>query len=261
MLEGAACQHLPVIADAEVVVNARGNRIHLDPTDERAAVLRARGGDLNPASLRLWQQLLSSKPWDLVVDVGANYGEMLLGAVLPEHAVVIAFEPNERIADHLERSLRDAGMAVEVQRVALAEEVGSGPFVVDATWSGSSRLVDDSAPSNGRVPTTTLDEAIGHLWSRRACIKIDVEGAEDRVLAGGRHVFPRLDDLAIHIEILHRTPDEVAAWTDAWRVYLYDLRTATLVRVDGGRADQVAELLEQPWIYRQDAVLRRMPAA
>jgi FkbM family methyltransferase len=253
---------------AHHVTNASGRRLYVDAADERSVILLDRAGDLNPHSLQLWQDLLASGRWDLVVDVGANYGEMLLGVDLPAHAKVVAFEPNERVAAHLERSLHEAALDVDVRRVAVSDVAGEQAFLLDEQWSGRSRLAltaspDPAAPATSprTVTTTTLDDVIGPLACTKACIKIDVEGAEDRVLAGGGHIFPRLQELAIHIEILHRTPEQIAAWTEAWRVYLFDVRTRALIRVDGGLVDQLAWLLEQPWIYRQDAVLRRaLPA-
>lgn len=249
----------------DFVVNGLGNRIYVDPPDPRSEALRLACGDLNPESLKLWRDLLGSDRWDLVVDVGANYGEMLLGVTLPPLATVIAFEPNEVVASHLSRSVREASLTVDVRRQALSDRVGEAWLVVDTAWSGTSRLVPENEPKDvdwsapmQRVSTTTLDEAIGLLGARRACIKIDVEGAEERVLKGGQHVLSRLQDLAIQIEILHRTPEEIASWTDVWRVYLRDVRTGALIRVDGSRVAQLADLLDQSWIYRQDAVLRRI---
>lgn len=254
-----------MVTDTDFVVNDLGRRIYVDAPDPRSEALRSAGGDLNPHSLQLWRDLLVSDRWDLVVDVGANYGEMLLGVDLPRLATVIAFEPNDVVASHLSRSLREASLAVEVRRQALSDQVGAASFVVDAAWSGKSRLMSKDeakdphrSPPMRRVPTTTLDEAIGLLGARRACIKIDVEGAEDSVLHGGQHVLSRLQDVAIQIEILHRTPEQIASWTDIWRVYLHDVRTRALIRVDGSRVEQIAELLDLPWIYRQDAVLRRI---
>lgn len=251
--------------DTDYVVNASGHRIYVDAQDPRAEVLRARSGDLNPHSLRLWRHLLASNRWDLVIDIGANYGEMLLGAPLPNAATVIAFEPNELVADHLERSLREASLPVDVRRVAVSDTPGVHTFLRDDGWSGTSRLVFDDQPGSPvrqpsalTVPTTTLDDVISPLGARRACIKIDVEGAEDRVLAGGEIALQGLVEVAIHIEILHCAPEQIAAWTDAWSVYLYDVRTEVLIRVDGGQVDQLAALLDQPWVYRQDAVLRRV---
>jgi len=31
----------------------------------------------------MWQSLLAERPWTNVIDVGANYGEMLVGVELP----------------------------------------------------------------------------------------------------------------------------------------------------------------------------------
>ena len=245
---------------APVVVNHKGRTIHLRADDDRGAALAVAGGALTPASLRIWQQLLDERPWDLVVDVGANYGELLLGADIPAGARVVAFEPEPTIRGCLERSVVAAGLSIEIRPEALADREGTLRFLADDRWSGTSRLAfgdEDSGPlREAVVQGTTLDLVFNDTAARSACIKIDVEGAEDLVLAGGAGLFRRLDRLAIVVEILHRSTEQVAQWAAAWRLYLSDVRSGQLVRVRPDEPDHVRHLLQQPWIYGQDAVLR-----
>ena len=48
--------------------------------------------------------LLAERPWTHVIDVGANYGEMLVGVELPQAATVIALEPNPFVIPYLTRT-------------------------------------------------------------------------------------------------------------------------------------------------------------
>ena len=83
------------------VANNLGNRIYYDPTDTRGLHLANAHGNLNQLSLELWNKALALQPWDLVVDVGCNYGEMIVGAKMPEMAQLIAFEPSPRVLPYL----------------------------------------------------------------------------------------------------------------------------------------------------------------
>ncbi|MFV0535336.1 MAG: hypothetical protein ACK5MR_17040, partial [Cumulibacter sp.] len=80
-----------------------GRRIYVAEGDARGDALIAAGGDFNPGSLHLWRQALELREWDVIVDVGANYGEMLLGVDLPVASRVIAYEPNPHVLPHLKR--------------------------------------------------------------------------------------------------------------------------------------------------------------
>jgi hypothetical protein len=56
----------------------------------------------------MWRSLLAERPWTHVIDVGANYGEMLVGVELPRAATVIALEPNPFvILSHAEKTPED----------------------------------------------------------------------------------------------------------------------------------------------------------
>lgn len=252
------------LEQARSVVNSMGRRIYVLDADERAEALLAASGDFNPPSLAMWRHVLRGRPWDVVVDVGANYGEMLLGVDLPASADVIAFEPNPAVLACLSRSIAEAGLAVDLRGEAVADCAGERDLVLEA-WTGRSRLAGVGSPADGlervRVPVTTLTDALLSSDARSACIKIDVEGAEDLVLAGAEGLFRRLHEVAVLVEVLHRDPDDLATWARDWRMYLYDIRRDGLVRVGRRGPEDVRHLLQLPWIYRQDAVLRNLEVA
>ncbi len=96
--------------------NENGRRIYLDLRDPRARDLAVARGNLNPGSLRLFQVAFGQRRWDYVVDVGANYGEMLAGLEgLEGRRRAIAFEPNRRLVPYLRRTFHDVEGTVQVR--------------------------------------------------------------------------------------------------------------------------------------------------
>jgi FkbM family methyltransferase len=247
------------IEDTPAAINAAGRTIYVLEDDPRGQALIDAGGNLNAGSLAMWDELLQAGSWDLVVDIGANYGEMLLGVDLPPRAHVVAFEPDPRIRACLDRSVDGAGLAVEVRGEAVSAQVGEARFITDLSWSGTSRLATSPVTGAGEpsvVATTTLDACFIESNAKAAVIKIDVEGAEDLVLEGGTSFLSRLRDVALLVEIAHRSPAELVDWSTHWRMYVFDLRSREFIRVLPGAVEEVERLLAQHWIYRQDAVLR-----
>src|SRR5690554_2397290 len=137
--------------------------------------------------MTLWRILVGSRPWETIIDVGANYGEMLLGVDLPDDARIVAFEPIESVRELLRRSISEAGLDVDLESFAVSDRVGQAEFTFDATWSGKSSLEtsdpDDELVSQ-TVETTTLDEYFEGRELGATCVKIDVEGHEASVLRG-----------------------------------------------------------------------------
>jgi FkbM family methyltransferase len=204
---------------AEFVVCGSGRRMYLDPTDQRAFALWLSHGDTDPPNLALWRQLLALRDWTLVVDVGANHGEMLLNAALPEGARVLAFEPNPVVARVLRRSLSETGMAVELREEAVGETAGEVRLFVDRAWSGGSTVVAEKA-ARGVEVVTVAEVALAEVFAGLACwpgsllLKLDIEGHEPAALRGLMGNLERWDAVAVMVE-LHRLPAADLAWVDA----------------------------------------------
>ena len=247
-----------------MVVNHLGRRLHFDPADARGAELRLRSGDVNEGSMRLWRALVGARDWDVVFDVGVNYGEMLLGVDLSTVPIVAGFEPNPRVLPYLQRSLADAGVDHRVHPLAVSDEDGATlVFAIDTEWSGTSGLVGhrrDGAEhrvEEVEVRATTLDaqlSAHGAAPDAHVLVKVDVEGAEAAVLAGAASLLAR-DGWAMMLETIHMTLDEQAALLTRFDVASIDLATGALVRLPAMPAEALDALLATGWLHAQDLAL------
>ena len=135
----------------------------------------------------------SVRPGSRVVDVGAHVGfftERFATWVGPEGSVT-ALEPEPVNFGRLRRRVARTGLGGRVQAVnAAAVERSGGVFLrVDPTHPGDHQLAVEGLPVRG----VTLDEIVGPADPRPlSLVKIDVQGAEARVVAGGEETMRRL---------------------------------------------------------------------
>lgn len=147
------------------------------------------------------------KAGDVFVDAGANLGQFTLtGArLVGPQGRVFAFEASPATAAGLRANVQTNGYRwVEVVEAALDERNGRAGFTVfEGAESGLSSFAP-GAPEQGRlvdVPTVRLQDAVPRQeWERVALIKIDVEGAEARVLRGAEELI-RQSGCAVLIEV------------------------------------------------------------
>ena len=130
----------------------------------------------------------------LFFDIGANYGTHSL--LLLAHGVrVVSFEPNPACAPVFEELCRANGVRGRWEALALGNEDADVELVFDErdTWSGSTGGAPaepgDGARRRVTVPQTTLDAFVERLGEAPDWVKLDVEGAEERVLAGAHRTL------------------------------------------------------------------------
>jgi len=239
------------------VVNARGRRLFVCEGDVRGERLVQAHGDLNGGSLRLWRMLAEGRPWDLVVDVGANYGEMVLGANYTGSPRMVAFEPSSEIAEMLRKSVAESGLGVEVVEAAVSDRAGDVTLFRDLRWSGKSTLVapnGSSVLSEQQSRAVTLGEYFSDQDASSALIKVDVEGHEFAVLAGAVDLVESTPDIVFMIEVLHLSDSEIASLSSDWQIFALDTRFGRLVRVHG-TVRGVSATVRGGWCYPQDVVI------
>lgn len=157
------------------------------------------------AEARFVRRLL--RPGDHVLDIGANVGffTLLAARIVGPGGRVIALEPVPHNADALEANLRLNGFGnVEVTRAAAGDhrgEIRLGLDHPDERERGvSGHYTEGGARETISVPVTTVDERLAG-GPRLRLAKIDVEGAEPRVLAGMAATLAENPPDAILIEI------------------------------------------------------------
>ncbi|MFO1350233.1 MAG: FkbM family methyltransferase [Gammaproteobacteria bacterium] len=129
------------------------------------------------------------QPGQTVYDVGANVGFYIALAARLVGAAgrVLAFEPEPRNQGYLRRHLALNGMNRQVQVIeaAVAERSGRG-YLRDTTNPAMGALAEEGAP----VALVALDDFAARRGVRPPdLIKIDVEGAESRVLQGAARLL------------------------------------------------------------------------
>lgn len=183
---------------------------------------------------------------DLFVDIGANVGTytVLAAGVIGCHC--ISMEPVRSSFEQLIDNLRinEALPLVEAHRVAIGAACGT------ACMTDKLDTMNRVIAANGcttvtytsSVPMRTLDEIVGNR--EPAIIKIDVEGFESQVVAGGMHTLQQSSVLAVLMETncnVGRGEDResVSRQMDAWgfRRYRYHGLTRRLAPIDGSDRD------------------------
>lgn len=144
---------------------------------------------------------------DIVLDCGAHVGTFTREALAAGAKVVVAIEPAPANLESLRRNLAaeiESGRVIVVAKGVWNKE-GVLPFHVDPDHSASDRLLEpgESSPTQIDVPLTTIDKLSEELRLPRVdFIKMDIEGAETKALAGSRAILaqfkPRLAICAYH---------------------------------------------------------------
>jgi FkbM family methyltransferase len=138
------------------------------------------------------------KEGDVVFDVGANLGyyTLLFARLVGSTGVVYAFEPDPEIFEILKSNVEKNGYDnVILYNVAVSDVVGETEFHIAFRHNQSSLIKSDFTIDTIRVPTITLDS----LKIYPDFVKIDVEGAEYKVLCGMDGLL-NLKDIVVVLE-------------------------------------------------------------
>jgi len=136
------------------------------------------------------------QPGDVFIDVGANHGtfSIVASGLVGKEGLVIAVEPQPRLAGLLRRSLAQGPARFEVHQIACGDRSEEVELYIPFATSGSAgRFRRFSAISRHRtikVPMRPLDDVVD--WRRLAgktFIKLDVEGSELAFLYGARQMI------------------------------------------------------------------------
>ncbi len=165
------------------------------PPDSLALWVICAGGGFEPEIVR--RLVAFTRPGTTMIDVGANAGLMAIPVLraVPGSRVV-SFEPSPTSLPWLTKTAANSEFRDRwtIVAKALSNAPGDADFTVggsrDAFYEGFKSGDRIAGGRTVRVPVTTLDAE----WAASgrpdvSVVKIDVEGAEGQVLAGGAAVF------------------------------------------------------------------------
>jgi FkbM family methyltransferase len=154
---------------------------------------------------------------DIVLDCGAHIGSFTRAALEAGAEKVVAIEVSPDNIECLRRNFEAEvasgrvivyGKGVWDREGSLTLELGQGTSLIDTLTNPSA-----GTRPGPRVPLTTIDRIVEELGLARVdFIKMDIEGAEERALAGARQTLARFKPrLAIATEHRPRQAESVTA--------------------------------------------------
>lgn len=171
---------------------AAGTRFHVAPG---MGAMYALGADHRRALAVLAKHLPTG---GVFYDIGANQGQFSIGLapVVGSGGLVVAVEPLPQSQRALAANLALGHYPqVKIVEAAISATGGARSFLFDTakstmgTFAGSAVKLDDASSGCLMVDSLTLDELAARQGRMPDCIKIDVEGAADEVLAGASEVL------------------------------------------------------------------------
>lgn len=129
---------------------------------------------------------------DVFYDVGSSIGLVsVLAAKKIKKGTVVAFEPEEKIVDRLNKNISLNSLTnVKVLRIALGDKNDTALLYSEGADTFSPRLSTNESDSVHEVPVRILDSL---LLKKEVLyptvVKIDVEGAEMKVLSGMKELL------------------------------------------------------------------------
>ncbi len=159
------------------------------------------------AELKLTKFLIKNLKEDAVFyDVGAHVGfYTMLAEEMLTSGEIHAFEPNPKTFPVLFKNTSSFGN-VHVNQVAVSDVVGTADFYADLKkLSTGSGFYESAGYKKVTVRAVTLDE-YAKTHRSPSLIKIDVEGAEEKVIRGARRMLQEKNPIVI-IEVWEKNND------------------------------------------------------
>lgn len=218
-------------------------------------------------SLRLVRQIAPQATQE-IVDIGVQVKTDFLMDVFPDRHHHL-FEPSTAYHERLQQNYRDAGIDHTLHRMALSDTDGT-LYLHETSADGSGRVThtqirperDESMRFLLRIveiPTRRLDSvfAEGALRDLSYLVKLDVDGVEEKIIAGGARVLGGASFVVIETSIGRQDLCSRAARLEALGFRIFDLcdnayyfgQLALVDLVMINNRLRASELRFRPWEY------------
>lgn len=153
-------------------------------TDKRGNLLLRKKRPLQGRTFRVFNKLAVLINWDLIVDVGSNYGEMIFYSSIPKDKKICVIEPNPDIFACLCVNLKEFAN-IEFINMAVSARNGHAYLDTNRGHSGKSSITKENIGL--KVKTVRLERLLGGFDYGRVFIKIDTEGGEQEIIKSIAH--------------------------------------------------------------------------
>jgi FkbM family methyltransferase len=181
--------------------------VHIEKTENRSTNIFVYSDSRVSASFEkpvIEDLVRSLEDDDIFFDIGANFGRYscLVGTAVPT-AQVFAFEPNPEAASVLRGNLRWNCIDAHVIKTALSNREGETSLDLQEGAERAS-IQDESGPTSDSITVRMI--TLDNLLEREglphpSVIKVDVEGAELKVIKGMRATLPIKDLRLLYCEV------------------------------------------------------------
>ena len=180
------------------------------------------------------------KPGEIVIDIGANVGSFTkrFARWVSDDGFVIAIEPETFNFRQLRHNLEKAGTAsvVKAFQGVAAEESGKLKMAINPMHPGDHKIAAEGV----EVTAVTVDDLVRNETARRVCLmKIDVQGAEERVLQGAKETINR-DHPVIYIEVDDNGLKKMGSSAELVVNWLIDFGYSIQILRKNSKTDQVS---------------------
>lgn len=182
----------------KIQLSHSSNILFADPFEKRGMALLRNKGNGQPFIKRYWRTAIQLFNPEIVLDVGANYGEIFLDTKYPASTQkIIAVEANPFLHNYLCKSKEEHPKKKKIEIInglAGEENIEAVSFYIDKTSSGRSTALKNNFVKKSHQVTVSsyrLDELIQKekITLNTLLFKIDVEGFESFVLNGMTNLF------------------------------------------------------------------------
>ncbi|HEX9988535.1 MAG TPA: FkbM family methyltransferase [Chloroflexia bacterium] len=182
-------------------IRVNGFKLFLDPDDKVMSHYLLEDRRWEPLETSIIENEL--KEGDVVLDIGANIGyyTILAARRVGPRGRVFAFEPDPRNFALLQKNLRANGCTnVHVERKAVSDCTGTINLYLNELNKGDHTIYDVGGRQSVEVGAVRLDDYFSKYGGKIDLIKIDVQGAEGKVLLGMRGLLERNKQVRIITE-------------------------------------------------------------